>query len=149
MPENDVDTKVVGKAFKVEVNGQFLPIKSYSGGDPVIEEAEAGCASDAGTKSSDAGTRPGRFSFSELKLTSLIRPGELTLARAAHEVANLGKQPRFQIAITELDPSGAVVHRWVFGDCLLTGLDFPRLDAASSELLTETVTFRPERVDDA
>ncbi len=37
----DVDTKTVGKAFKVEVNGQFLPIKSYSGGDLTAEKAEA------------------------------------------------------------------------------------------------------------
>lgn len=32
--DKDVDTKVVSKAFKVEVNGQFLPVKAYSGGSP-------------------------------------------------------------------------------------------------------------------
>ena len=33
----EADTKTVGKAFKVEINGQFLPVKSYSGGDPAGE----------------------------------------------------------------------------------------------------------------
>ncbi|NVM29615.1 MAG: hypothetical protein HWN65_12305 [Candidatus Helarchaeota archaeon] len=37
----DVDTKTVGKAFRVEIKGQFLPIKSYSGGDLTAEKAEA------------------------------------------------------------------------------------------------------------
>lgn len=37
----DVDTKVVAKAFRVEVDGVFLPIQSYSGGDITGEKAEA------------------------------------------------------------------------------------------------------------
>ena len=41
----DVDSREVGKAFKVEINGQFLPIKSYSGGDLTAEKAEASSGS--------------------------------------------------------------------------------------------------------
>lgn len=41
----DVDTKTVGKAFRVEIQGQFLPIKSYSGGDLTAEKAEASSGS--------------------------------------------------------------------------------------------------------
>ena len=38
---------MIGKAFKVEINpGGFLPVKSYSGGDPVAEKSEASADAD-------------------------------------------------------------------------------------------------------
>jgi phage tail-like protein len=139
---DDVDTKVVGKAFKVEINGQFLPIKSYSGGDPVAEKAEA---SSGGSKQNEATV--GHNYISELTLQAFMTPTQKIFADAAHKVANLGQNERFTITITELAKDKSVVKTFVYDNCLLTSLDFPRLNAHSGEILVETASFKPEILD--
>jgi len=137
-----VDTKVVGKAFKVEINGQFLPIKSYSGGDPVAEKAEA---SSGASKHNEATI--GHNNISELTLQAYITPNQKILADAADAVANKGQNERYTITITELAKDKSVVKTFVYDNCLLTSLDFPTMNAHGGEILCQTATFKPEIVD--
>jgi phage tail-like protein len=134
-----VDTKVVGKAFKVEINGQFLPIKSYSGGDPVAEKAEASSGSSQHNECT-----MGHNSVSELTLQAYITPNQKVLADAADAIANKGQNDRFTITITELAKDKSVVKTFVYDNCLLTSLDFPTLSAHGGEILCQTATFKPE-----
>lgn len=139
--QSDVDTKTVGKAFKVEINGQFLPIKSYSGGDPIAEKAEASSGSSQHNEST-----VGHNSLSDLKIVAYITPNQKILSDAVHAVVNQGKNERFTIAITELAKDKSVVKTFVYEDCLLTSLDFPTLSAHGGEILCETATFKPTRL---
>lgn len=137
-----VDTKVVGKAFKVEINGQFLPIKSYSGGDPVAEKAAASSGSSKHNESTI-----GHNSISELTLQAYITPNQKILSDAADAVANKGLNERYTITITEMAKDKSTVKTFVYGDCLLTSLDFPTMNAEGGEILCQTATFKPERVE--
>ena len=133
----DVDTKTVGKAFKVEINGQFLPIKSYTGGDPVAEQAPG--AQQSGT---------GQIDLTPLTLVAIMTPDQKILGDAAHKVANLGKNERYTITITEMAKDKSVVKTFVYGDCLLASLDFPALNARArkNDYAIETATFRPQTI---
>jgi hypothetical protein len=140
--DEEVDTKVVGKAFKVEITpGGFIPIKSYSGGNPVSEKAETSAGA------SKSGTATPRGSVSELKLEAYITANNKVLATAAHRVANLGAHERFTVTITELAKDKSVVKTFTIFDCLFTSLDFPKVSAQCGEILTETATFKPERLE--
>ena len=138
----DPDIKVVGKAFKVEINGQFLPIKSYSGGDPVAEKAEAS----SGASQHNECTM-GHNSVAELTLVSYITPTSRTLSDGMNAVANQGKNKRFTITIAQMAKDKSVIKTFVYKNCLLTSLDFPRFDAYGGQILCETATFKPERVE--
>jgi len=140
MPSSqDVDTKVVGKAFKVEINGQFLPIKSYSGGDPQAEKAEAS----TGASQHNESTMGHNF-ISELTLVAYVVPKKKVLTDAVHKVANQGKNERFTITITEMAKDKSVVKTFVYDQCLLTSLDYPMMSAHSGAILTERATFKPQ-----
>jgi hypothetical protein len=138
MPDQ-ADIKVVGKAFRVEVNGQFLPIKSYDGGDPIAEKAEASTGSSQYNECT-----MGHNSMSELTLVAYITPNQKILADAAHMVANEGKNERFTITIQELAKDKSPVKTFNYYDCLLTSLDFPTCSAQGGEYLCQTATFKPE-----
>lgn len=118
--------KAPSKSFKCEINGQFIPCKSYSGG------AAAG------------GGASGRRYVTELTLVSYMTPDNMILSDAANAVANQGKNQRYTITITELAKDKSAVKTFVYDNCLLTSMDFPAVDASSGELLLETVTFKPE-----
>ncbi len=137
----NVDTKVVGKAFKVEINGQFIPIKSYSGGDVTAEKAEAS----SGTSQHNESTM-GHNYITELTLVNFITPTCMTLSDAADAVANKGKNERFTITITEMAKDKSVVKTHVYDDCLLTSMDFAPVDASSGDLATRTTTWKPTRL---
>jgi len=140
--DEEADKKVVGKAFKVEITGGgFLPIRSYSGGDPASGKAEASAGA------SKSGEASPRGSVSELKLEAYITANNKVLATAAHRVANLGAHERFTITITELAKDKSVVKTFTFVDCLFTSLDFPKVSSHGGEILTETATFKPERIE--
>jgi hypothetical protein len=135
------DKKVVGKAFKVEINGRFLPIKSYTGGELVIEEADT----KHGTSPQGEST-PGHNYVTELTLQAYITPTQKVLAEAADQVAHLKQQQRFIITITELAKDKSAVKTFVYENCLFTSLDYPRLSSQGGEILCETATFKPEFV---
>ena len=134
----EVDVKSVGKSFTVEVNGQFLPIKSYSGGDLTGEKAEASSGSSQYDKST-----MGHSYITELTLVVYLTPNQNVLADLANEVANLGKNSRATITITEKAKDKSVVKTFVYDQCLLTSLDFPTIDPSGGELLCETATIKP------
>jgi hypothetical protein len=135
MPLDSIDQKTVGKVFKVEINGQYLPIKSYSGGDPVSTS----------TDSSDqiSSTIGHIATFSELTLVAYVTSDQKILADAMAQVVNEGKNARFQITVTEMAKDKSVVKTFVYDECLMTSLDFPRMDSHSSEVLLEVATFQP------
>ncbi len=122
------DPKGSGKVFTVEVNGQLLPATSVSGGDIL-------------------GLAPIRPVLSELTLQAFVTRSQKILADIAHEVANLGLNRRSTITIRVFAKDGSVSKQFVYDNCLLTSLDFPRLSAGSGEILTETATFKPEILD--
>jgi hypothetical protein len=141
MATTGADGKAVGKAFKVEVDGCFIPVKSLSGGQPLAEKATA-----------TAGAAPIRLkvarpAISELTIVAYATTTQKVLAAAAHAVANQGQRKRFRITIAELAKDGRVAKTFVYHDCLFTGLDFPRLDPRGNEILCETATFKPERLE--
>jgi hypothetical protein len=140
MPSSpQADTKTVGKAFKVEINGQFVPVKSYSGGDLTAEKAEAS----SGTSQHNESTM-GHNYITELTLVAYMVPNKKTLTDAAHQVANLGKNERFTITITELAKDKSVIKTFEYRDCLLTSLDYPMMSSRSGAVLTERATFKPQ-----
>jgi len=134
----DVDTKVVGKAFKVEINGQFVPVKSFSGGDLTAEKAEASSGASQHNE-----TTMGHNYITELTLVAYITPDCKVLSDAAKMVANQGKNERFTITITEMAKDKSVIKTFVYDQCLITSLDFPTMDAHGGEILCETATFKP------
>lgn len=139
---NGADIKVVGKAFKVEINGQFLPIKSYSGGDPSAEKVEPSAGS-----APAAETTLGPSKISELTLQAYITPTQKVLSDAADLVCNKGQDTRFKISLADYVKAGTAYYRRTktFDPCLITSLDFPSLGYGTGELfLTETATFQPE-----
>jgi hypothetical protein len=136
--QSDVDTKTVGKAFKVEINGQFLPIKSYSGGDLTAEKAEASSGASQHNEST-----MGHNYITDLTIVAYVTPNQKILADAMNEVANQGKNERFTITITEMAKDKSVVKTFVYDQCLITSLDFPTMDAHGGEILCETATFKP------
>lgn len=143
------DKKTVSNAFKVEINGQFLPIKSYSGGSPITEKPEASSPL-PGTKQEQAlsgGTlSKGQQAISELSLTAYITPDQNILTDAMNAVANQGKNERFTITVTEMAKDKSVVKTVIYEKCLITSLDFPTMDANGGEILCETATFKPESI---
>jgi len=139
MSQDAADKKVVGKAFKVEINGQFLPIKSYSGGKPSSTKA---------VRSRHGKMRRGaRKSVTELTLVAYITPDQNILADMATKIANQGKNERFKITVTEMAKDKSVVKTFVYDECLFTSLDFPTLSSSSGEILCQTATFKPQILD--
>ena len=132
------DTKVVGKAFKVEINGQFLPVKSYSGGDLTAEKAEA-----SSSASQHNETTMGHNYITDLTIVAYLTPNQKILADAMAAVANQGKNERFTITITEMAKDKSVIKTFVYDQCLITSLDYPTMDAHGGEILCETATFKP------
>ncbi|MCP4602736.1 MAG: hypothetical protein GY847_19845 [Proteobacteria bacterium] len=132
---NEADTKVVGKALKVEINGQYLPVKSYKGGEPVRER------SSRRTKSKQSS---GPISVSELTIQAYVTPNQKILSDAADQVVNKGQNKLFTITIFELAKDKSVVKTFVYNNCLLTSLDYPTLSAQGGEILCQTATFKPE-----
>jgi len=136
---NTVDTKTVSKAFKVEINGQYVPVKSYSGGDLTAEKAEASTGGAIHEQSTI-----GHNYISEITLTAYITPNQKVLSDVANMVANQGKNERFTITITELAKDKSPVKTFVYDDCMFTSLDFPNFDSDGGEILCQTATFKPQ-----
>ncbi len=133
-----VDTKTHAKGFKVEVNGNFTPCVSYSGGDLTGEKAEASSGSSQTNEST-----MGLNTITELTLVSFVTPDDNTISDAA---ALLSTYPggRYTITITEMAKDKSTVRTFVYGNCLLTSMDFPSVDAAGGEMLKRTSTWKPE-----
>jgi len=136
---SEVDTKVVGKAFKCEINGQFVPILSYSGGDINDDKDEAS----SGASQQNESTM-GHNYITELTLVTFITPDDNTFSDAANAVANQGKNERYTITITAMAKDKSVIKTFVYDNCLLTSCDFPAVDAAGGEMLKRTSTWKPE-----
>jgi hypothetical protein len=135
---SEVDTKTVAKAFKVEINGRFLPIKGYSGGDLTAEKAEASSGASQQNESTI-----GHNYITELTLVAFMTPDQNILTDAMNAVANKGQNERFTITITELAKDKSVIKTFVYDQCLITSLDYPNFDAHGGEILCTTATFKP------
>lgn len=111
----DVDTKTVAKAFKVEINGNFVPCVTYSGGDITGEKAEASSGASQHNEST-----MGHNYITELSLVTFVTPDDNTFSDAANAVANQGKNERYTITITEMAKDKSVIKTFVYDNCLLT-----------------------------
>ncbi len=140
MPKSKV-AKAAGKRFKVALNGSFLPIKAYVGGDLLVPKG-----SSRRRRRSSRKRRILRKKVSTLTLTTSIHSASKTLSLAAHKVANQGKNERFTIRIYEQTKAGRTLKTYTYHDCLLTSLDYPTMSAHGGEILQETATFKPQRV---
>lgn len=136
---DNVDTKIAAAEFKCDINGNFVPIVSYSGGELADEKAEgtSGC-------SQYNESTMGHGYVTELTLVTFVTPDDNTFSDAARAVANQGKDRRFTITITELAKDKSVIKTFVYDNCLLTSCDFPAVDASGGELLKRTTTWKPE-----
>ncbi len=137
-PVANTDEKTVAAGFNVEIDGKYLAVKSYSGGDLTGEKAEASSGSSQHNEST-----MGHNYITELTLVAYITPTDKVLSDIAHEIANLGTQRRATIIITELAKDKTAVKTFVYDQCLMTSLDFPTLDAHGGEILCQTATFKP------
>ncbi len=173
----DVDKKVVAKGFRCEVDGVFLPIKSYSGGDLTAEKAEASSGGsqhnestlgDAGVKTTEVtlseaertlvkepikgnvkigGNAFGRGKILPLRLRAYVTPDSKVLTDAAEMICNKGQNHRFTITIYELAKDMSIVKTHTYNDCIFMSLDYPRCDSDGGEILVETAVFQPETLE--
>lgn len=126
------------KRIKVEINGQALPVCSFSGGDPVAEKVESTSGSSPYNEVSI-----GHNSISEITIVSYVTPDQNVLSDAVNLVVNQGVNKRFTIKITVFSRDNSVLKTFVYDQCLITSLDFPTMDAQGGEILCETATFKP------
>jgi len=137
MPQSpQIDKTVKVKGFTVEISGGSAVDDMWhtcTGGGLKIELATA-----------TLGPQP--LDVTEIKLTGYVRPPNPIFEWVTETLA-APVAPMRNITITEVMLDGSQGRKFEYFDCFLTGYDFPKLDAASGELLTETATFKPQRVE--
>jgi hypothetical protein len=136
---SSLDKLVVAKAFKCEVDGQFLPIQSFSGGNPTAEKA----TTSSGASKHNESTM-GHNSISELTVLAYVTPDCKIVSNAAHSVVNRRVNQRYTITITEMAKDKSVIKTKTYKNCLFTSLDYPTVTAGSGEILVAKATFKPE-----
>ena len=141
------------RAFKCEINGQVVPlvsfshtltdpkgsVESYSGGDITGEKAEASSGASQHNEST-----MGHNYVTELTLVTFVTPDDNTFSDAANAVANQGKNERYTITITEMAKDKSVIKTFVYDNSLLTRMDFPAVDAAGGGMLKRNSSWKPE-----
>ena len=139
MAPKGVFTNKKSRMFEVSIDGQYLPIKSYSGGYLASEEADASTGSSQTKSSTSAATttgdnkgdkdqpKIGHNYITELTLVAYIVPGQTVLTDMAHDVAVLGKSRRGTVTITEMAKDKSSSRTFVYDQCLMTSLSFYRL----------------------
>ena len=120
------DMKTVAKAFRVEVNGQSLPIRSYSGGDPVAE------------MSSD---EPSLLRF-EFYVTADNR----LVAKLANDILKNRRKNNFVITVKELGRDRKTVVRTIqYLDCRMLSYELPELLVTKDTALVEKAIIQAKR----
>jgi hypothetical protein len=139
----EADKVIVGKGFTVEIAGHgFLPIKEKRGGKPEGEQADV-----THGLSKHAEATAGHSTISELELVAFVTPNQKHFADIAKKVAIAGEQYRVNITVTELAKNKTPVKTFNYFDCLITSYDYAKFEAGSGELMTETATFKPTRLE--
>ena len=127
MPNSEqADMKTVAKAFRVEINGQYLPIKSYSGGDPVAE------------MSSDKPS-PLRFEF-------YVTADNRLVAKLANDILKNRRKNNFVITVKELGRDRKTVVRTIqYLDCRMLSYELPELLVTKDTALVEKAIIQAKR----
>ena len=124
--DNDVDKKTVGKAFIVEINGQFVPVKSYSGGDPQAEKALE---------------RP-----SPLKIEFYVTADNRIVAKLANAILKKRRKNNFVITIKELARDRKTIVRTIqYLDCSMHSYELPELLVTKNQALVEKAVIQARR----
>jgi hypothetical protein len=126
----DLRNNESARTFTCEINGTPVLAVAASGGSP--DESSQG----EGTS--------GQLSIDEVTITNYVRPDVRVWQESVQKLLRGEAKPRFTIVICVLDRHGECVRKLVYENCLLTSLDFPRIDSAGGELLVETSTWKPE-----
>jgi hypothetical protein len=139
----DVDTKVVGKDFTVEINGQFIPTQSYSGGNLQAETAEASSGSSQHNEST-----MGHNYITELTLTAFFTSNtqERVIPNLVMEWIQETGEP-VDVTITELAKDKSVVKTYLYLDCVPVSYVPPRVAANAGEMLKHQLTLKPVRLE--
>lgn len=96
----------------------------------------------------------GRYTWQEMQLTFRDPIGPST-SQAIMEWVRLGSESvtgrqgyaagyKRDVELEMLDPSGAVVQKWILKGCFLTNVDFGDLSYGQDELSTISATLRPD-----
>ena len=137
----DVDQEVVGKAFKVEINGQFIPIVSVSGGDLHAETAEASSGSSQHNEST-----MGHNYITNLTLESFFTSDSHVIQHLVMEWIEESGGP-VDVAITELAKDESVVKTYLYSNCVPVAYVPPRVAADAGEILKHELTLKPGRLE--
>ena len=109
--QGNADQIAVSARAKVEINGQYLPVKFISGSAPIAENVTTSTAPSQQISSTMAQTPT---AWSELTLVAYITPDQKILADAMARVVNEGKNAHFQITITYMKPDMSEGKKWVY-----------------------------------
>ncbi len=139
--DDDVDQMVVAKAFNVEINGEFIPVVSYSGGDITGEKAEASSGSSQHNEST-----MGHNYITNLTLESFFTADSHMIQDLVMGWIQESGGP-VDVAITELAKDKSVVKTYVYSDCIPVSYQPPRVAANASELLKHQLTLKPARLE--
>ena len=138
---DNVDKKVVGKAFTVEINGEFVPANSFSGGDLQAETAEASSGSSQHNEST-----MGHNYITNLTLESFFTPDSHTIQHLVMEWIEETGGP-VDVTITELAKDKSVVKTYLYSDCVPVSYVPPRVAADGGEILKHELTLKPGRLE--
>ena len=137
----DVDQMVVAKAFNVEINGVFIPIASYSGGDITGEKAEASSGSSQHNEST-----MGHNYITNLTLESFFTPDSHMIQELVMEWIQESGGP-VDVTITELAKDKSVLKTYLYANCVPVSYVPPRVMANADEILKHQLTLKPARLE--
>ena len=138
---DDVDQKVVAKAFTVEIDGNFVPVVSFSGGDLQAEEADASSGSSQHNEST-----MGHNYITDLTLEVFFTPDSHAIPELVMGWIQESGEP-VDVAITELAKDKSVVKTYVYSDCVPVSYVPPRVAANASGMLKHQLTLKPARLE--
>ena len=139
--DDDVDQKVVAKAFTVEINGEFIPVVSYSGGDITGEKAEASSGSSQHNEST-----MGHNYITNLTLESFFTADSHMIQDLVMGWIQESGGP-VDVTITELAKDKSVLKTYLYADCIPVSYVPPRVAANADELLKHELTLKPVRLE--
>ena len=137
----DVDQMIAEKAFNVEINGVFIPVVSYSGGDLQAEKAEATSGSSQHNEST-----MGHNYITNLTLESFFTADSHMIQDLVMGWIQESGGP-IDVAITELAKDKSVAKTYVYSDCIPVSYVPPRVAANAGEILKHELTLKPARLE--
>lgn len=133
----EVDRKVVGKAFTVEINGTFVPVKSYSGGD-ITEDPDV--------RHEEEEREPVYPYVTELNLVLFMTPSLAWLSLDKEAAKPDKDKGRFSITIHEQNEDDSPKRSLFYEDCILSSLDYAPDFESPDETMLYVTAWKPERV---